>query len=148
MKLKVILFWLVLPLVFIFPFGAIWGGRALEHKPSFCISCHEMKPAYDGWISSGASKNHPDCIACHSQEGFWGTIDSEMRGLRFLKIHFFENRGENTPIIAKVPEEYCIRCHSVGKLLESHKMLMTRGHTCSDCHRHKMKSKFSGELRP
>jgi hypothetical protein len=52
-KLKVILFWLVLPLVFMFPFGAIWGGRVLEHKPSFCISCHEMKPSFDGWIASG-----------------------------------------------------------------------------------------------
>jgi cytochrome c nitrite reductase small subunit len=125
----------------------MWGGRVLEHHPAFCISCHEMEPSYNGWIASGASKHHPDCIACHGQEGFWGTVDSELRGLRFMKIHFFEKRRKDFPISAKVPEEYCIRCHSVGKLLDSHKMLMTRGHTCGDCHQHKSNSKFSGELR-
>lgn len=131
-----------------FPFGAIWGGRVLEHKPSFCVSCHEMKPAYDGWIQSGASKNHPDCIGCHSETGFWGAIDSEFRGLRFLQVHFSGKRTENQPFIVQMPDRYCLQCHAEKKVIEVHKMFVTVGRTCADCHKHKTGFKFSGEIRP
>jgi nitrate/TMAO reductase-like tetraheme cytochrome c subunit len=68
--------------------GGMWGGRVLEHKPSFCISCHEMKPSYDNWIASGASKHHPDCIQCHS--GVLSACPQHLFSLfLFLNFQFF-----------------------------------------------------------
>jgi len=66
------------------PAGLIWGGRVLERNPSFCGSCHEMQPSYDGWMVSGAAKDHPTCIECHSEEGFYGILESEVRGIGLL----------------------------------------------------------------
>ncbi|MBI1820881.1 MAG: cytochrome C [Nitrospirae bacterium] len=135
-------------LVFIVPFGAMWGGRFLEHSPSFCISCHEMQPSYDGWIASGASKHHPDCIQCHSGPGLQGVLESEWRGLHFLKVHYFGHRKANQPFRVKMPEEFCLQCHSAGKLMEAHRPFQTGGHTCADCHKHNPGWKFKGELHP
>jgi hypothetical protein len=130
------------------PVTLVWGGRLMEHHPRFCISCHEMQPAYDGWIASGASTHHPDCIACHSASGFWGAIDSELRGLHFIRVHFFEKRTDRMPFQVKMPEEFCLQCHPAQKVVELHKKFETAGYTCSNCHKHRTGSKFTGEWRP
>jgi len=133
--------------VVIVPAGIMWGGRMLEHSPSFCRSCHEMQPGYDGWMASGAAKYHPDCIGCHSGEGIGGVLESELRGVRMIGIHFFGNRAPGQSIEAKVPEAFCLKCHASEKVLASHAMLRVEGRTCPDCHKHRVGWKFRGQLQ-
>jgi len=127
------------------PAGVIWGGHVLEHSPSFCASCHEMQPSYEGWIASGASKNHPTCIECHKGEGLSAVLESEIRGLRMIGIHFFGNREEGRPIEAKMPEAFCLKCHSGEDVVMSHVPFQTGGKTCADCHKHRVGWKFKGQ---
>lgn len=129
------------------PAGLIWGGRVLEHSPSFCASCHEMRPSYDGWMASGAAKYHPDCIGCHSGEGIAGVFESELRGTRMIGIHFLGNEKPEHIIRTKIPEAFCLKCHATEKVTASHSMLWTEGRTCADCHKHKVGWKFSGQVQ-
>jgi nitrate/TMAO reductase-like tetraheme cytochrome c subunit len=129
------------------PVGLVWGGRVLEHSPSFCASCHEMRPSYDGWMASGAAKYHPDCIVCHGGEGIPGVLESELRGVRMIGMHFFGKRNQDQAIRAKMPEAFCLKCHASEKVLASHSMLRVEGRTCADCHKHRAGWKFKGQLQ-
>jgi cytochrome c nitrite reductase small subunit len=134
-----------LMVVSVLPLSLIWGGRMLEHHPAFCASCHEMQPSYDGWMASGAAKAHHDCIQCHSGEGLGGLLESEWRGLRMIGKHFFGRQQPDRPITAVLPEQFCLKCHVRDKLVASHAPFQTAGRTCSDCHKHLIGWKFSGQ---
>jgi nitrate/TMAO reductase-like tetraheme cytochrome c subunit len=129
------------------PAGLIWGGRVLERSPIFCGSCHEMKPSYDGWMASGAAKEHPTCIECHSGDGLSGILESEIRGMRMIGMHFFGKEESGHPIRVKMPEAFCLKCHSGEKLVASHSMFRTEGQTCADCHKHGAGWKFKGQMQ-
>jgi cytochrome c nitrite reductase small subunit len=130
------------------PGGLIWGGRVLEHSPNFCGSCHEMRPSYNGWMASGAVNGHPDCITCHIGVGLPAVLESEVRGVRMMGLHFFGNRKPGSAIHANVPERFCLRCHEGEKLIASHAMFRTEGRTCSDCHKHRAGWQFKGQVEP
>jgi nitrate/TMAO reductase-like tetraheme cytochrome c subunit len=134
--------------VVVVPTGLIWGGRVLERLPSFCASCHEMQPSYDGWMASGAAKDHPDCIGCHSREGIAGVFEAELQGVRMIGIHYFGKRMPGQAIHAVMPEAFCLKCHASEKVLALHSMLQTQGRTCSDCHKHRVGWKFKGQVQP
>ena len=134
--------------IFALPTFIAWGGRYLERSPSFCASCHEMRPSYDGWTASGAAKYHADCITCHGGEGLSGILEAEARGVRMLGVHFFGGGKSGAAIRAKMPEAICLRCHSSEKVMASHTMFRTQGQTCADCHKHRMGWKFRGEVQP
>lgn len=128
------------------PIGMIWGGHVLEHSPSFCNSCHEMQASYEGWLTSGAANNHPTCIECHKGEGFSSVIESELRGLRMIGVHFWGHSDPNEIIKVKMPEAYCLKCHSGEKVIDSHALFQTKRSTCSDCHKHRIGWKFKGQV--
>ncbi len=128
------------------PAGMVGGGYVLERSPAFCAACHEMRPSVEAWESSGASRNHPDCIGCHSGKGLAGLLESEVRGLRMIGIHFFADRDPDRPIKAKMPETFCLKCHSEEDLVASHAMFKVERRTCADCHKHKPGWDFSGEM--
>ena len=53
--------------------GVVAGAVAipLTNAPTFCATCHTIKPSYDSWVKS----SHKDvtCVACHvrpTMEGF------------------------------------------------------------------------------
>ena len=135
---------MAIPLV---PVVLVWGGRALEHRPVFCASCHEMQASYDGWMASGAAKDHPDCIQCHGADGLAGTLESELRGVRMVGLHFFGQRTGGQMIHATMPESWCLKCHAGEKVVASHVPFHTEGRTCADCHKHRIGWKFSGQVQ-
>ncbi len=80
----------LVPIVVVFLIPAVVaGGRTLEKQPTFCASCHESQEYYELWIRSGAAKDHPNCIECHTGPGLAGILDGQIRGLKHLAVHFF-----------------------------------------------------------
>ena len=84
-------------------------------------------------------------IEYHKGEGLSGVLESEVRGLRMMGIHFFGNREEGQAIKAKMPEAFCLKCHSEGEVVSSHVPFQTGGQTCADCHKHRVGWKFKGQ---
>ena len=62
-----------------------------------------MRSSYDGWILSGAAKDHPDCISCHRGEELSGLLESKIRGLRMIGKHFFGERSDDQSVQARLP---------------------------------------------
>jgi hypothetical protein len=126
------------------------GGRFLENHPAFCNSCHEMNRPYDGWVSSGAEKSHPNCMNCHSGPGVRGGVEAEIRGFGQLIEHFtLSDKELKGPFIAKVPRSFCLKCHNLElrKTVKAHSPFKVAGKECSRCHKHQTGWEFSGEIR-
>ncbi len=128
--------------------GLSTGGRALEHSPTFCVSCHEMERPGKGWEVSGTKDNHADCIMCHSGPGPLGVLESQMRGLTMIALHFLDDEDQLTgPFTAKVPDRFCTQCHDPVKIEPPHKKLPMAGKACKNCHKHQEDWEFAGEIR-
>ncbi len=82
----------------------------LTSHPKFCATCHNIKPAYDSWLTS----SHKDvtCVACHVRPGIAGFVeDKAIAGIKDVTITLF---GSPTPyhnLQATVYSEVCISCH-------------------------------------
>ena len=72
------------------------GGAAaipLTDQPTFCASCHTIKPSYDSWTRS----SHKDvtCVDCHVRPGISGFIqDKVYAGIKDVAITFFGTPAE------------------------------------------------------
>ncbi len=123
------------------------GGRWLEERPGFCISCHEMIFFGHTWKDSGASEHHGTCIDCHSGPGLLGAVAAQLTGLRELGAHFFSHPHPATsygPGI--VSNANCIKCHVRGYFRPAHKGFDASAHECAYCHNHFENRDFSGEI--
>ena len=126
------------------------GGRAVENHPAFCRSCHEMERPYEGWISSGASKSHSNCMDCHSGKGVPGVVEAELRGFGQLLEHFVLSRDElKGPFVANLPRRFCLKCHNLElpRTAKAHLPFHIDGKECSRCHKHREGWEFAGEIR-
>ena len=89
------------------------GGAAaipLTNHPSFCASCHTIKPSYDSWARS----SHKDvtCVDCHVRPGITGFIhDKVFAGIKDVAITFLGTPAEPHNLAAHVDSSVCIRCH-------------------------------------
>ena len=123
------------------------GGRWLEEKPGFCLSCHEMAFYGRTWKESGASSHHGRCIDCHSGKGIIGALSAQMTGLVELGTHFFSHpHPATTYVLGIVPNANCIKCHIHGYHREAHKNFNAPAHECAYCHNHYEDRDFSGEI--
>ncbi len=123
------------------------GGRWLEERPGFCLSCHEMTFYGKTWQESGAAKKHGRCIDCHSGRGIVGAVSAQMTGIVELGTHFLGHpRPRLTYGPGVVPNENCIKCHVHGYIRSAHKDFDFRSHECAYCHNHFKDRNFSGEI--
>ena len=89
------------------------GGAAaipLTNQPTFCASCHTIKPSFDSWTRS----SHQDvtCVDCHVRPGFSGFIqDKVLAGLEDVVITFFGTPTEPHNLQSHVSTEVCLGCH-------------------------------------
>ncbi|MBA3611406.1 MAG: NapC/NirT family cytochrome c [Nitrospirales bacterium] len=89
------------------------GGAAaipLTNQPTFCASCHTLKPSYDSWIRS----SHKDvtCVDCHVRPGISGFIEDKLfAGLEDVAITFFGTPTEPHNLQSHVTSSVCISCH-------------------------------------
>jgi hypothetical protein len=89
------------------------GGAAaipLTNHPTFCASCHIIKPSYDSWVRS----SHKDvtCVDCHVRPGISGFVhDKVFAGLEDVAITFLGTPTEPHNLESRVYSSMCISCH-------------------------------------
>lgn len=113
-------------------------------EPWFCGSCHEMTPAYQGWVDGshtedGEERNEAaaDCMDCHSDPGIVGYFEAHVvAGLRDVYVHFIVGPPEQVED-SYVPNSRCLKCHQDQfddeEFLDDHPTGVDK--YCSDCHR-------------
>ena len=76
--------------------------------PSFCASCHEIVPAYEGWQRS--PHGEVNCHQCHADPGLVGEISARLKGLRMVYVHLSDD--EEKPLATCEFDWYrCYECH-------------------------------------
>ena len=91
---------------------AVGGAVAipLTNQPTFCASCHTIKPAYDSWTRS--SHRDVTCVDCHVRPGLTGFIeDKVMAGLEDVAITVFGTPTEPHDLQSHIESSVCINCH-------------------------------------
>jgi nitrate/TMAO reductase-like tetraheme cytochrome c subunit len=86
------------------------GAAVYTDQPSFCASCHEMKPYVEAW----AAGPHKDtwCVDCHVSKSLPARFAHKFASLKEVADHF---SGRNTfPLSAQasVPSSNCSACHA------------------------------------
>lgn len=114
-------------------------GVSQMTRPSFCSTCHAMKPYYRAWQRSAHKK--VSCLACHQEPGPQGYVRTPLRALSNLSIQsLYYNRFR--PIHAQpIANSNCTVCHQRvkdkligGALKISHQGIETQGFLCATCH--------------
>ncbi|MCW5782466.1 MAG: NapC/NirT family cytochrome c [Nitrospirales bacterium] len=89
------------------------GGAAaipLTNQPTFCASCHTIRPSYDSWVRS----SHKDvtCVDCHVRPGISGFIqDKVFAGIEDVAITVLGTPTEPHNLESHVASSVCIGCH-------------------------------------
>jgi len=102
-----------LPLILAMLVVLALGGAAaipLTNQPTFCASCHTIKPSYESWARS----SHKDvtCVDCHVRPGISGFIqDKVYAGLEDVAITFFGTPTEPHNLQSYVYSSVCLGCH-------------------------------------
>ncbi len=126
--------------------GIVATGTAMEvsSQPSFCGSCHIMKPYYESWRNS--SHKNIACVDCHIPPGVTAELRKKYEALSMVARYFTGTYGTNP--WTEIDDASCLRCHErrllVGKELigdvlfdhAAHLVEMRRGKTlrCTSCH--------------
>jgi nitrate/TMAO reductase-like tetraheme cytochrome c subunit len=100
--------WLVLSIVIVaILVWLAWAGARATDQPSFCASCHFMKPFYDNWASSSHAR--VNCIDCHYEHGFSGYIAGKIRLLGEMLRYWVG--AYNVRPHSRVSDQNCLSCH-------------------------------------
>ena len=93
--------------------GAVFlGGAAvpITNHPTFCASCHTIKPSYDSWVQS--SHREVQCVQCHVRPTLEGWVhDKVIAGLRDVYIYFLDTPPAPHDLRASVASGVCLSCH-------------------------------------
>ena len=92
--------------------GAVAGAVAvpLTSAPTFCASCHTIKPSYDTWAKS--SHKEVTCVACHVRPTFEGFLqDKVLKGTHDVWVTIFGRPKKPEDLKATVYSEVCLSCH-------------------------------------
>lgn len=85
----------------------------VSSTPTFCGSCHIMKPYYQSWKHS--SHNRIACVECHIAPGLGAEARKKFEALSMVAKYFTGTYG--TKPWAEVDDAACLRCHE-RRLLE------------------------------
>lgn len=138
-------------------FSLTYSVMVRTSSPQFCSTCHEIKPAYESWLTSSHHYNEygvvARCMDCHlpSTENLWQFFYGKtIHGAKDIAVHFLSttpyNREKNRQKAYKNIENVnCMKCHSNliyspmtrGAMLAHRTVLYPRqGYEkkCLDCH--------------
>jgi nitrate/TMAO reductase-like tetraheme cytochrome c subunit len=79
----------------------------LSSTPTFCGTCHIMKPYYQSWKHS--SHNRIACVECHISPGIGAEARKKFEALSMVAKYFTGTYG--TKPWAEVDDAACLRCH-------------------------------------
>ncbi len=96
-----------------FALVALVGFVQVSSTPTFCGSCHIMKPYYASWKHSGHNKIA--CVECHISPGITAEVRKKFEALSMVAKYFTGTYG--TKPWAEVDDAACLRCHE-RRLLE------------------------------
>ncbi|MHA2610205.1 MAG: cytochrome c3 family protein [bacterium JZ-2024 1] len=122
------------------------GTVEITSRPSFCGTCHIMKPYVESWKTS--KHNRYNCTLCHYTPGIKNAISAKLEGLS-MTVQYFTGTAGPLPW-ANVENASCLRsgCHSerllqgkvqFGKVIFDHtphltKMRRAKELRCVSCH--------------
>ncbi len=123
---------------------ALGTGMEVSSRPTFCGSCHIMKPYYDSWKHS--SHHNIACVDCHIPPGVTAELRKKYEALSMVARYFTGTYGTNP--WTEIEDAACLKCHErrllSGKELfgdvlfdhSAHLAGMRRGKTlrCTSCH--------------
>lgn len=139
--------------------AATYEAMVVTSTPSFCGSCHEIKPAVDAWRASAHVNNKrglvANCMDCHLPPP-QNTIEfftmKTYHGLKDVTFHIldgadgYDKEEARQGMYASLDNETCLRCHenvmfmpeSRGAMLAHRSVINPRPgaqpHKCIDCH--------------
>ena len=87
--------------------GVVLGMHKVSKEPSFCASCHIMKPYYQSWIDSSLlARSHAEkgvvCLDCHESS----YPDKIKQGIKYVTGDFKEPLDQR-----RFSREKCLECH-------------------------------------
>jgi predicted CXXCH cytochrome family protein len=85
----------------------------MSSTPTFCGSCHIMKPYYESWKHSKHSRIA--CVECHIAPGITSEIRKKYEALSMVAKYFTGTYSTNPWV--QVDDAACLRCHE-RRLLE------------------------------
>ncbi len=88
------------------------GGVAipLTNHPTFCASCHTIRPSHDSWVRS--THKEVECISCHVRPGIEGWVhDKAWSGTKDVAIYLFGSPPAPHDLRAHVDSSVCLSCH-------------------------------------
>jgi len=85
----------------------------LSSTPTFCGTCHIMKPYYESWKHS--KHNQIACVDCHIPPGITAELRKKYEALSMVARYFTGTYGTNP--WTEVDDAACLRCHE-RRLLE------------------------------
>lgn len=117
MKKRIVL--IALGIVVVLIICSILAAEYYTSQPSFCGSCHIMKPYYDQWVKDKHSELGVACVDCHYAPGEHGTLTAKFKGLGQL----FTYLGSKDALVrkpAKVNDASCMTsdCHPKEKFAD------------------------------
>ncbi len=84
-------------------------------KPSFCSTCHYMKPYYESWQNS----SHKDvtCTDCHFPPGLKNKLKGKFTAVSMV-VNYFTGVYKKSKPWAEISDKSCLRsgCHDTRKL--------------------------------
>lgn len=132
-------------LLFISVIGVALAGMSLYiSTPSGCLTCHEMRPFYDAWISS--AHQDVDCHECHKAGTRFYIRDliKHIQGVNVTEIEAEPPTSSSNQqcftchksYLPNQPEEpsdiSCLNCHDINHY--KHIIEISGDYDCSTCH--------------
>ncbi|MGH7742891.1 MAG: NapC/NirT family cytochrome c, partial [Candidatus Eiseniibacteriota bacterium] len=100
-------------LVVAFGLVAMLFAIQVSSTPTFCGSCHIMKPYYESWKKSGHA--NVACVECHIPPGITAEFRKKYEALAMVAKYFTGTYSTNPWV--EVDDAACLRCHE-RRLLE------------------------------
>lgn len=153
--------WRILAFVafFLLPVMATVAGVAthLEHSKSteFCMSCHEMQPYGKSLLIDDPERlpaahyqnrrvdREFACYTCHTDYTMFGDVNSKLRGLKHVWVHYLGDVPPPGEIALYTPynNRECLHCHAGARSFTENVMhedvlaeLESGEMSCLDCH--------------
>lgn len=138
--------------------------------PSFCASCHEIKPAVEAWRTSSHASNSKGftarCMDCHlppPEQTVYFFFSKAKHGLKDFWGHYFgepyDSAKRREIVYSTMDNSNCLKCHQNILYIASKRGAMLahrdaiygdggKGKSCFLCHRdlvHKQKELFEAK---